>query len=631
MVRLLNGLNKGDTIDLGGGDTDQVALFQSATFGSIKATENVQILAGHDDNAAIAPFPSPANRAADNADTINFDTSIAADLKSIYIRNEGQDFVPNDTTATNWVSDSENATINLTKVSATVATAITVAHGTTGNNALALGANGAPGGTLVTVSAATDTANDTVGLTIVDGVNSNPRFNLQFQALKYENVTITDNDSESNTVQLGAGGVVAPHSGTITVTGGKAGNFLNLDATANALRLDTTGAATDGKGILNVATAAAERFSSAKIDASGFAGDLIVRVDTLRDSTGAELAGGGQQIKTGSGNDTVFFDQLNNTTAGLTILDTVALGAGNDTLAIDGENAKITIGASEWTNVSGVETIRLIGNNDALGFAAFNTATANGANDAFGRNAYNLLLTNELITANGEAVTGGRRINIISDNDPVNDEVGKADTPGTGFERGVTIDARTLTAQNGFTFNGEEGATQDADRFILSDANVNGFQIIDGGAIRTGATNTGSNAANADVLEVRNSAVVTVGDLANIKNIGTIEFTTDQAAVQQSFLTLDNATVEALVNSSKAASAGNTETLTIRAFDNPLLAAASHSLTLDATQVTSAFLNLIVTGAGGADVIKAGSGNDILTGGAGADILTVGQVPISSG
>ncbi len=118
--------------------------------------------------------------------------------------------------------------------------------------------------------------------------------------------------------------------------------------------------------------------------------------------------------------------------------------------------------------------------------------------------------------------------------------------------------------------------------------------------------------------------MVTVGDLANIKNIGTIEFTTDQAAVQQSFLTLDNATVEALVNSSKAASAGNTETLTIRAFDNPLLAAASHSLTLDATQVTSAFLNLIVTGAGGADVIKAGSGNDILTGGAGADILTGG-------
>ena len=48
--------------------------------------------------------------------------------------------------------------------------------------------------------------------------------------------------------------------------------------------------------------------------------------------------------------------------AGLTISDTVAGGAGSDVLAIDGNGVAVTLGASEWTNVTSFETIRLIGN-----------------------------------------------------------------------------------------------------------------------------------------------------------------------------------------------------------------------------------------------------------------------------
>lgn len=120
---------------------------------------------------------------------------------------------------------------------------------------------------------------------------------------------------------------------------------------------------------------------------------------------------------------------------------------------------------------------------------------------------------------------------------------------------------------------------------------------------------------NGDVLEVRNAAVVTTGDLAGIRNVGTIEFTNDMASVQNSVLQLNNDVVDALVNSSRVASAANTETLTIRAIDNPALAAATTGLNVDATGVTNAGLLLNITGGGGADTVVGGSNADVITGG----------------
>ena len=61
-------------------------------------------------------------------------------------------------------------------------------------------------------------------------------------------------------------------------------------------------------------------------------------------------------------------------------------------------------GFTEWTNVKNFETIRLVGNGQA---------DNNGLNQV---NAYNLTLTNDLIAANGSAITGGRSIAIVNDN-----------------------------------------------------------------------------------------------------------------------------------------------------------------------------------------------------------------------
>ena len=544
-----------------------------------------------------------------------------------------------------------NTIYNLVNLSAAEATSVSIRHSGNPVGAPAAAAN-AINQNFVDIDVADGVT--AAGITIADGVNSDPRFNFTlytdsdrtlstaagntFNYAQGQNaagsantfvntvtsLTLTDNDSESNSVLLMANrhnaanvaqGNGTAYTGTITINGsGAAGNFFNLDSTANLLRKDQSGGQADAVGVVDVGGAfAAERLQAATIDASTYAGDVIVRVSNSTAATGA------QTIKMGSGNDTVIFDALNDARAGLTISDTVTGGEGSDTLVIDGHGVAITLGASEWTNVSGFETIRLVGNGVA----------ENNARGAV--NSYNLTLTNDLINANGVDAGGVRRIAIINDNDPLNDTVGAPDTVANA-ERGVTIDARGLSANRSFSYNGEEGTgvgTRTADRFILADANINGTAVIDGGAVRAGG-NAASNLANADVIEVRNAAVVTIGDLFGVSNIGTLEFTNDTASVQTSILQLDNATVDAMVNSTQAASALGIETLTITAIDNPLLATAWTQLNLDASGITSAgggngaFLNLSVTAGGGNDTIIGGAGADVITGGAGADALTGG-------
>jgi len=569
-IRLLAGLDTNDDKIAGGAGNDTVQVYASVTKGSVTDVENLDIR--------------------NNNSTITVDASLFTGLKTIMLRNESNN---------GSVSTSGTAIYNLNKLTAEQAANLVVQHSSTESNDVSEN--------VINAKLATDTASDLLGLKITDqadgedrGVNVDPRFNLTVNGAKFENLTFTDVDTESNSVLVTN---IADVKGTITVLGeNQAGNFFNLDSTANALQLDQSGGDVDGDSYSDPGNGAADRFSGAKVDASAYTGDLVVRV-----SNNAALPTGAQTILGGKGNDHIIFDALNNTTAGLTISDTVNGGDGDDTLYLDGDGKLINVGASEWTNVSNIETIHLIGQN----LAGSNLASAPGANDAYGKNSYNLTLTNDLIAKNGEAVAGGRVINIVNDNDPLNG-VGVADDAGAANSFGVTIDARTLNAQSNFTYDGEEGAGQTADRFIMADANVNGVAVIDGGAI-LGGGNVASNLANQDVLEVRNQAVVTIGDLVGVSNVGTIEFTNDQAATQTAFLELDNATVDRLVNSSQAASAtAGTETLTIAAYDNPLLVGAHTVLTVDASQVTNHYLSLDITGGFGSDKITGGAGNDTI-------------------
>lgn len=513
------------------------------------------------------------------------------------------------------------AIFNVANTSA--AETVTILHGLDSDNAVTdntINLDGATGVTLAT-------------LTIANGTNNEPRFNVTLNAdsnLTFSattgamtagnadtinaiaNVTINDNDIESNTVALAE---VARHSGTITLTGTNAGTFLNLDTTTaggngGMYGYDVSGLAAGDLAYLSdySGTATQARIVAATVNASGEASNVVVRVSNSAAVTGA------QSITMGSGNDTVIFDALGNTKSGLTISDTVAGGTGTDVLAIDG-NTATTLGASEWTNVTGFETIRLVGNGAA-------NNNARGAT-----NAYNLTLTNELIDANA---ANGNLINIINDNG--------ANAAMAGND-GVTIDARVLSSTNSFTYDGQETtagvSTMDADRFIFADANINGTAVIDGGADTTTAGGNGGallgHQRNGDVLEVRNAAVVTVGDLASISNVGSLEFTNDTAAIQTSYLELNNAVVDALVNTTAAADGTSTttiantfEVLNVSAIDNPLLATAVTILNMDTTGLTNAALRLNIVAGGGADTINGGAGNDTITGGVGADQLNGG-------
>ncbi|MFZ6747288.1 hypothetical protein ACO0LC_29115, partial [Undibacterium sp. JH2W] len=215
--------------------------------------------------------------------------------------------------------------------------AITIKHGDTNSNAI--------GQATISANLATDSgASDTVAVTISDGLNTDPRFNFGLNTNAVENVTIVDGDTESNTVSLQS---VASHTGTITIGTtagvGATGTFINFDTntttTAGTVgiggisQLDTSGLAVDSlKGIVDLSLNAGQvKLVAATIDASAELSNVTVRVST----SGA--ANGAQNIKMGAGNDTVIFDNIKDTRAGLTISDTVVGGAGNDTLVIDGD------------------------------------------------------------------------------------------------------------------------------------------------------------------------------------------------------------------------------------------------------------------------------------------------------
>lgn len=697
-----------DVIDGGTGANTLVSVggsIAAAATPNVRNVQSLEVRTGHDDsNPAGFNGTAVADEVTINADAFNA-------LANIFVRNEGQErneganaatvaaeagvannglsqaaFTANNapafTVGGNTIgSIREGMLVNLTNLTAAQAAAITIAHGTTGNNGIAILNTGAIGdvnnnNTVNAVLKVATGTTDTVAVTLVDGNNANPRSNLNLTTNNIENITITDNDTESNTVNLGSNVAITPTAntnntdvvniiGTLTLNGGAAGQFLNLDATANAYRYDLSGGANDFGTIIagtngnrsDIADGIAERFIGSAIAAGTYASNVVVRVaDNVANNQG------GQNIVFGTGNDTVIFDQIagnaaNLRTAGLTISDTVNGGTGNDILGLDGHGAAITIGASEWTNVSNFEIIRLLGNG----------AVAGTSNERGVDNNYNLVITNQLLANNGTAAGSNKVINIVNDNDGNNDVLftlnnarfgGQSDFFGvtdlaaraTGVERGVTIDLRTLNAGNGINYNGEEGASLTNDRFIFSDANINGVSTIDGGrtmggaladrldgtTLRTSIATT--NTANADVLEVRNSAVVSLGDLVGVSNVGTLEFTNDQATVQSSILTLDGATIDRLVNDGQVAGAmingvaNGAETVTVRTVANTAINVAT-GLRLDGALATAStnivfdgslggnFADTIITGAG-RDSITGGGGGDILTGGAGADTFS---------
>ena len=490
-------------------------------------------------------------------------------------------------------------TYNIANLSEEEAKSITIEHsGDKGTNPVA--SSNALANNIVNLDMAADVTE--ASITIGEGVNTDPRFNFQLGtdsdtsidavtgALVTKNVankvnavtslTINDTDSESNTVQLQAVNVHAvsktlesAYTDTITIKGGQTGTFMDLDATANLYQHDQSGLANDKVGIQDVGAGAAERLIVKNFDATEANSNVIARFSNNLD----DKQFGGQTIKMGSGNDTVIFDNLNDATAGLTISDTVSGGEGHDVLAIDGHVTKgsISLGESEWTHVSGMDELRLVGNNSqnndnngSTNIDEFDQRVASSVNSPVADEAgYNITLTDGFIdsTDNGE--------NLVITNDSNNN---------SNIESSATIDARGLNRENHFSYDGEENAGSTVDVFKFSDASMNGGNVIDGGDENT--SNVASQ--NSDVIEIWDTAIVTAGDLANIENIGGISFRSDSTVAETLTLTLTDKVLDAF-DSSHTATSDAPETISILSVDESNAGnVGKKAITVDISDVT---------------------------------------------
>jgi|GEM_PF-1194808 len=508
---------------------------------------------------------------------------------------------------------------------------------------------------LQTNSIATDVAH----VVLEDVATLSDPANAPFDPLDVNyDVTINDISNGDASVPGGSVGTDAYESLDLTVNGAD-NHGVNLMNDFD-VALTVTGADTKGGNltIINV--------DAASINTTGYQGNVYLGVESIYNHTiitgigndiirlgdQTAIALGNDSVDAGEGNDIVVFNGTGTTSvnhAGLDNLDTVKGGAGNDILAFGGQTSYtpggfeigVTLGASEWQNVTGFETIQLSAgqatpdsyyNDVYVGNDPHGTSTWTGGFDVWVESGdYYLNITNNLIDANG-----GDVLHIVNNN--VDDSrvlkdhnngvvsLNGATEPDTRLiqlgpvsEGNTTLNLLGLNTSNQITYDGAIGLggsyvsdlADDLlvdhgsnDRFIFTDVNLEGLDTIDGGALDANGVSTWC--GNGDVLEIRhlsidgNAPEVVGADLANISNVGTIVFNNDTVGEQTLILGgFTDALVDNLVDSLHTATSAQSETLYIVAQDGSLpFSSAGYGsavLHLDASGLTTGSSNLDIT------------------------------------
>ena len=159
---------------------------------------------------------------------------------------------------------------------------------------------------------------DSLTFRTLDANNKDNTFEFQIDAEGVENITVKDDDTESNEMKLGK---ADHHTGKVTLTGGTAGKYfaVNSDIVAK------------------------------EVDASAQKSDLRL---TVRD----QAANPGQTIKLGTGNDVLTFKELD----GLDGKDTITDAGGNDVVrAIFSKDNALNLKGIEGVHVAALDNINL--------------------------------------------------------------------------------------------------------------------------------------------------------------------------------------------------------------------------------------------------------------------------------
>ena len=159
---------------------------------------------------------------------------------------------------------------------------------------------------------------DSLTFRVLDANNKDNSFEFEIGAAGVENITVKDDDTESNEMKLTN---AADHTGKVTLTGGTAGKYF----------------------------AVASDIVAKEVDASGQKSDLRL---TVRD----QAANPGQTIKLGTGNDVLTFKDLD----GLDGKDTITDAGGNDTVrAIFSKDNTLNLKGIENVHVAALDNMNL--------------------------------------------------------------------------------------------------------------------------------------------------------------------------------------------------------------------------------------------------------------------------------
>ena len=356
------------------------------------------------------------------------------------------------------------------------------------------------------------------------------------------------------------------------ITGFETINFTGTGSTAIVFTADKLAVAAE-KSVKVDASTLSNELASVTLDVGTSAGSLSIYggagndAIVLTGSTGNNLVDGGagndsitsgtgmDNLIGGAGNDTITFTSDGDLNAS----DTVAGGAGTDTLAIAATT--LTVVDSNFTNVTGIETLTFSGTNAATTVTLGALAAASGI---------------ATINTNGSGAD--------------------AITVGSGFTNALTINMNTGSD----LVSGS--ASSAALNIVFDDADsLTSADTITGGT-STGDKLTLTLAGSANLTRVSGIETVVLSEAANAYTITTADATVASGKT----LTLDSSSRTGTLNFQGSAETNGYFAVIGGAGDDTIVGGAKSDT---------------LVGGAGADTITGGDGADVMTGGTGSDVF----------
>lgn len=531
---------------------------------------------------------------------VDFDAFDAA-LTSVVMRDED--------------ADGGAATFNLNDVGAALAAdGLVLQHSVTEGVVLASNAT-----VRVRLADASGT-NDTVAIRVENERNTETQFNytLNFDGQAngvgaIENVTIVDADTEDNNVTLTA---AQEHTGTVTLSGGRAGDDYTVVSTLNASVIE-----------------ASEQLSNLRLSV----GDTVAPITTIT-----------QDIRLGAGDDILTFVNIND----FDTTDSITDAGGNDTVrAAFSQNANLTLSGIENLHIIANENVTLgMANADVDNLVILAANAADGGADASPLTAepFNVagVTTADIITLNDTNLT---ELNFSADLDTDDDNTAAnrvlaeaaaraADAAwnGIGTSRagdlayqGVISDESAVGNFNGVTLANNAATALTVNINAALDDVIYGATAYNLGQLTAhGITSMNIVVTDEDVTAGAANAVTTINNIwsrtmtsltvsaADDVNLNTVS----GAALNNSLTTFDASAVGGDLTAT-VISLGNNATVTLADGDNVFSALGSAGTGIT---ITAGNGDNTITGSGQKDTITTGSGWDVIDGDRGDNIISSG-------